>query len=167
MSERVILNKSFNKTKNECTIYIIDDIFYAEYNKKGIETTKSLDIHKAKGVEVLNAKCPSPSLRKVPYIFEMLALVMIICALASRVNKYLATGFVAGAAILFIVAAIITKIIMSKAADAVEIYIYSDDLKMRILGCNTTSKEQNAVIRIAKECKRINKNMYMDIRTKK
>ena len=167
MSEKVILNRSFNNKIKAAKIYIENDVFFADFNNNGKEYQKSINIHELKGCKVINARCPSPTKRRLSLLLEMPAIIFIIVAIAFRKETIKATIFVIIAAIMFIIAALITKMITSKAPEAVEITVYSKDQKIIVLGCNTTAKDYSSVIKRAKECKRINKCIYLDMQTKK
>lgn len=167
MSEKVILNKSFNNKINEATVYIENDVFFADFNKNGKVHQESIDIHNLKGCKLLNARCPSPLIRRLLFLLEMPAIISIIIAFAFRKEKFMMAIFVIATVILFITAALISKITISKSPEAAEITVYSNNKRIRILGCNMNAKDYSSLVKIAKECKRINKCIYLDMQTKK
>lgn len=162
MSEILILNKSF-KANNESRIYV-------ENNNIIIDSTddkKEININDITNIYLINSRCPSPIWRFIPFVIEIIAFIFLTIALILRNNKVLLIVFLIIAVVFMLGAAIISKMVFKKSPDAVEMDIVYNRKKIRILGCRTTEADYNKALRIAKECKKINKIIILDFQTKK
>lgn len=168
MSEKIILNKSFNSNKiNQKTIYIEEERFVFDCLKNEKSYTIDMPINEIVRIDLLNGKCPKPFKRNINIVFEAIAALLFVLGIAFRKNTIFLAVFAISGFCLMLITAFMAKLILQKSPDAVEICVYSNNKKMRALGCNTTSRDYNNVLRVVKECKKINKSITLNIQTKK
>lgn len=166
MSERIILDKSFNPNKpKKFELYVVEGKLCVDDLNSGMQ--KSMQIDEIVRLDVINSKCPAPFKRYFPLTFEVAMAVSFVFALIYRKNPILLAVFACSALVFLLASSIIAKVFYSKAPEAVEITAYTTSQKIRVLGCKTSAREYNGVIRIAKECKKLNKKIALVMETKK
>lgn len=166
MSEKVVLNKSFNSKKNQATVYLENDKFCALYNKNGNESLVEYKLEDIKTILVINGRCPRPIVRFLCFVPEVLGVLSVLLAITFRHERVLAMALIIIGVALILGAAVMSKVCTSKAPEAIEITINNGKSKKRILGCQTTSKDYNSIIRLVKECKKVGKHIAIDMQSK-
>ncbi len=165
MSDKVLLNSSFNNNpKKSVEIYILEDMLVInKYNKED-----KIDINSITKIILLNTRCPKTSKRLISYLMVLIASILFVLGLFFKDNNIIMAILFILAAIVFVLAGVITKKIYSVSPSAIGMTIYKNGKKCEdIVGVSTTSKDYSILQRIARTLKKENNDIILDFESRK
>ncbi len=169
MSDIVILKRSFNEKVNKTSkISLVENGVLIETTDNEKTVSDVINQNEITLIDILNAKCPTPQKRAISYLIGFMAVIFLILGIVFKDNKILLTLFIIIGIIVFFIAGAITKKIYDASSDAIQFVIYKNNKKyMTILGVNTTTKDYNNLLKLARELKKENSSIKLNMQTSK
>jgi type IV secretory pathway VirB2 component (pilin) len=169
MSDTVILKRSFNEKVNKTSkISLVDDGLMIETADEKKSVSYIINQSEITLIDILNGKCPTPQKRAISYLIGLIAVIFFILGIIFKNNKILLAVFAILGIVIFFIAGAIAKKIYNASNDAIQFVVYKNNKKyITILGVNTTTKDYNNLLKLARELKRENSRIKLNMQTSK